>query len=213
MPDPQAPLRLFGLEFVPPRWAISAVSAVVVIGVVALLYLKVGMPIAEERAGQTHQQEEMAHYQKHFGEPRQHEIPVYDSPELGSLTVGFYASDRCLVAIRKNPGAGAGAEYHFIREAQYAGPAPGPLKRMSAGGTIAPAALVVAVPAQVRRCLNPHPGQFQSWTGPERNGCWVAVWRRWPDGCTHYQYFNSCNGAWDINPNGSPRVYWTNCVH
>jgi hypothetical protein len=62
------------------------------------------------------------------------------------------------------------------------------------------------------RCLDPHPGQFRSWYG-ERNNCWVQVWRQWPEGCTHYQMFNSCQNSWDVHPNGAPRVYWTCCVH
>lgn len=62
------------------------------------------------------------------------------------------------------------------------------------------------------RCLDPHPGQFRSWYG-QRNGCWVQVWRQWPEGCTHYQMFNSCQNQWDVHPNGQPRVHWTCCVH
>jgi|GEM_PF-2913766 len=63
-----------------------------------------------------------------------------------------------------------------------------------------------------RRCLDPHPGEFRWWNG-QQNGCWIQVWRSWPDGCQHYQWFNSCNGYWDSYPNGAPRVYWTCCVH
>jgi uncharacterized protein YeaO (DUF488 family) len=66
--------------------------------------------------------------------------------------------------------------------------------------------------APVGNCLNPHPGAFRSWYG-EKNGCWVAVYRQWPDGCTHYQWYNACNGIWDAYPNGAPKVYWTSCVH
>lgn len=62
------------------------------------------------------------------------------------------------------------------------------------------------------RCADPHPGPFQFWNG-QQNGCLVQVWRKWRDGCQHYQWYNSCNGYWDIYPNGAPRVYWTCCVH
>ena len=62
------------------------------------------------------------------------------------------------------------------------------------------------------RCLDPHPGTFRQWTG-QQNGCWVQVWRSWPEGCQHYQWYNSCNGYWDSYPNGAPRVYWNCCVH
>jgi hypothetical protein len=73
----------------------------------------------------------------------------------------------------------------------------------------------VTVPVQngcQRRCLDPHPGAFQSWNG-QQNGCWIQVWRRWPEGCQHYQWFNTCNGVWDSYPNGAPKVAWTCCVH
>ena len=56
------------------------------------------------------------------------------------------------------------------------------------------------------RCLNPHPGPFQTWNG-QVNGCFVQVWRRWADGCTHYQWWNSCYNYWD------PQIWWTCCVH
>jgi len=68
------------------------------------------------------------------------------------------------------------------------------------------------VPACKRRCQDPHPGQFKYWNG-QQNGCWIQVWRAWPDGCQHFQWFNSCNNYWDSYPNGAPRVNWTCCVH
>ena len=68
------------------------------------------------------------------------------------------------------------------------------------------------VPSCRGKCLDPHPGQFRFWYG-QQNGCWIQVWRGWPEGCQHYQWFNSCNGAWDVYPNGAPHVYWTCCVH
>lgn len=56
------------------------------------------------------------------------------------------------------------------------------------------------------RCLNPHPGPFRYWNGAQ-NGCLIQVWRQWQDGCTHFQWFNTCNNFWD------PQIYWTYCVH
>lgn len=53
-------------------------------------------------------------------------------------------------------------------------------------------------------CLNPHPWPFQSWWGPA-NGCFAPLYRKWNDGCTHYQLYNSCTGQWD------PRIIWTVC--
>jgi len=63
-----------------------------------------------------------------------------------------------------------------------------------------------------RKCLDPHPNAFRFWYG-QQNGCWVQVWRSWPEGCQHYQWFNSCNRYWDLHPNGAPKVNWTCCVH
>lgn len=56
------------------------------------------------------------------------------------------------------------------------------------------------------RCWNPHPGPFRTWIG-QQNGCFVQNWRQWQDGCTHFQWFNSCANQWD------PQIYWTYCVH
>jgi hypothetical protein len=71
----------------------------------------------------------------------------------------------------------------------------------------APSATTLRSPQECGgHCLNPHPGQFRSWYG-QANGCWVQVWRQWPEGCTHYQMFNTCNNYFD------PQIYWTCCVH
>lgn len=63
------------------------------------------------------------------------------------------------------------------------------------------------------KCLNPHPGQFTATDGQTKGDCWVQVWRRWPDGCTHWQWFDRCNKKWDADTAGRPRVTWTCCVH
>jgi len=73
-------------------------------------------------------------------------------------------------------------------------------------------ALTQAVSPCRGQCQNPHQGRFDSWEG-ERRGCWIAVWRKWADGCTHYQWFNSCNSYWDADERGQPRINWTCCNH
>jgi hypothetical protein len=79
-------------------------------------------------------------------------------------------------------------------------------------GSGTPSSLNAAVQTCGRRCLDPHPGEFRYWNG-QQNGCWIQVWRAWPEGCRHFQWYNSCNGYWDSYPNGAPRVYWDCCVH
>ena len=61
-------------------------------------------------------------------------------------------------------------------------------------------------------CWDPHPGNFQFVNVP-LNQCLVRVDRVFYDGCAHSQLYNPCNGAWDILPNGQPRVSWTRCLH
>ena len=62
------------------------------------------------------------------------------------------------------------------------------------------------------RCINPHPGNFRTWNG-QQNGCWLTVWRQWPEGCTHHQGFNTCTNRWDVDQYGNAKVNWTCCVH
>jgi hypothetical protein len=61
-------------------------------------------------------------------------------------------------------------------------------------------------PVQGGHCLAQHPGEFQWWYG-QVNGCFVQVWRKWPDGCTHFQWYNRCYNYFD------PGITWTACVH
>jgi hypothetical protein len=61
------------------------------------------------------------------------------------------------------------------------------------------------MPVQTTNCLNPHPGSFQSSWGAA-NGCWVPFFRKWPDGCNHYQWYNSCSGYWDRG------IHWNFCA-
>lgn len=71
---------------------------------------------------------------------------------------------------------------------------------------------VEAALAAQGRCLNPHPGAFQSGYGA-RNGCFVQVWRTFQDGCQHWQWFDTCHSTFESNPDGSPKVTWVRCVH
>src|SRR6185503_12177651 len=185
--DRVAPFKWLGFEFVPPRWFYTALSALVVLALAGFLWLKVAQPYFDNQGERAHKLEEVAQYQRHFGEAMLYESTVLKG-DAGAVTVGYYASDRCLVVIRRPPGSTSGA-YHFIPETQYAGPPPG---RIAVNGDlpIPFAAIGLAAPAQVRgRCVLPHPGQFQSWQG-ERRGCWVQVWRRWADGCVMYQFYD-----------------------
>jgi hypothetical protein len=67
--------------------------------------------------------------------------------------------------------------------------------------------------SEQNRCLNPHPGRFQAAQGQRVDRCWMEVWRNFEDGCQHVQMFNTCTNGWATNPDGTPQVRWTRCVH
>lgn len=56
------------------------------------------------------------------------------------------------------------------------------------------------------QCANPHPGQPKISNG-KTNGCWIQVIRTWDDGCSQYQWYDTCHSIWD------PKIYWSCCKH
>lgn len=167
-------------------------------------------------------------YQSHFNESPKSTQKLVDSPDLGSLSVSFYTSDGCLLVKRKGPGHNQAEMSYWIAAKSIPLEAPPGVpdevkeSRLEAPQQSQPFLNASyqfasfnpgdAPPAPARACADPHPGQFQTWNG-QQNGCWIQVWRRWPDGCQHFQWFNTCNGYWDNHPNGAPRVTWTHCAH
>lgn len=171
-------------------------------------------------------------YQNHFNESPRSTQKLFDNPDLGSLSVSFYTSDGCLLVKRKAPGQRQAEMSYWVaaksipleappgtkddaRQSRLEAPPQNSQPLLNASYQFAsfnPGGAPLATERGGFGCGDSHPGQFQTWNG-DRNGCWVQVWRRWPDGCQHYQWFNSCNGYWDNQPNGAPKVSWTNCVH
>jgi hypothetical protein len=210
-----------------PKWAVFCVGVVTVLGSLVPFYTKVVEPWIKQPQTRTAETDtlQFKEYQKHFGEQPRNKQPVFESADLGSLIVQFYSSDGCLLVLRKNPGPNQLEIGHWIPASSISEHPPGRIETRSSitqhfqedvpflTAQIRPLALIGAASAPVSgNCVNPHPGPFRSWNGEQRT-CWLAVWRAWPDGCQHYQWFNTCNGYWDIEPNGAPRVYWTSCTH
>lgn len=146
-----------------------------------------------------------------------------------NLTVKYYRSDGCIYVLRaassvwlKDPGRAAAPAPSPGRLEPSQHSALGPPEGEFLAASIIPAFYTVPLdqsPGAVHQsprlrgaCLNPHPGKYQSSDGQKR-GCWLQVWRRWPDGCQHYQWFNTCASYWDTNSRGQPIVYWTSCAH
>jgi hypothetical protein len=171
---------------------------------------------------------EVKEYQKHYGKKPTGEREFFNSPADGLLRISYFEDDRCLQVTRREPGHNQAEKTYWViaKSIPYEAP-PGQIEGMrqslreetprdqpflNAAYQFASFTPAGASFAPTRACADPHPGPFQPGNG-QQNGCWLQVWRRWPDGCQHYQWFNTCNGYWDNHPNGAPRVYWTNCVH
>jgi hypothetical protein len=56
-------------------------------------------------------------------------------------------------------------------------------------------------------CVNPHPhnNDFATWWGTPIDNCNTGFFRKFRDGCTHYQVYNRCANSWD------ERIFWTYC--
>lgn len=239
----------FGLKIPLPPWAVYCLAILVILGVALSLGSKLILPIIDKRAAQSRadqaeldkkaaqdrankektekEKAQIQEYQKHFNEGSTRTQKLFDTPDIGSLTVTYYPSDGCLLVKRRNPGPNEVEIPHWIlaQSIQYQ-QAPGRLagdrreSRLQNPDLDHPNLQLVAmnldaaIPQQPcrGRCQDPHGGEFQSWSG-QQVGCFMQIWRKWPDGCLHYQWYNSCYGYWDSWPNGAPKVYWTCCVH
>lgn len=145
-------------------------------------------------------------YGRHMGEVPEHAFALAD----GAMRVIIY-HDHC-VAVQRT--ANGRVRTHLLVDLVPgaplgAGGLPGPPKRPAMPSLIAPLGAAGAA------CLDPrfvHPGRFAQRMG-ERHGAWVEVWRLFEDGCEHMQLFAPASGAWDSNPDGTPRVRWSRCVH
>jgi hypothetical protein len=214
---------------------IIAILLAISVGVLTISWLRAvqRQRLAEENAFSLMQADfksrDYLEYQNHSSNYEQPLLShtIYDEPARGKLSLVVYADDSVRVS-RKGPEANPIVINTWIPKLpkNVEGPpsappsgAPPPVQSQLTPeptrypfqlASLAPADAALAVVAG--NCLDPHPGQFRSWYG-EKNGCWVAVYRQWPDGCTHYQWYNACYNYWDTHPNGAPKVYWTQCVH
>lgn len=189
-----------------PRWSL-ALGVIVLIGGVVLFTLspfwkrptlEVSSAVATRAL-----QDAVNEYGRHIAETPEASATLLDDAR-GRLTVQRYA-DGCLLLART---AGATVRSKLVVD----------LAKATADGAMTawPALIPEVEAAELAEqpgCLNPHPGPFETGYGRRVDACWVEVWRRWPDGCEHVQMLNTCNGAWDANGDGTPRVRWTRCVH
>lgn len=203
-----------------PRWAL-ALAALAVVGVGSWLMLRPSKDLVSAQAASAALQLAVDEYGRHIVEsPEAAALMMNDA--RGKLSVRQYA-DGCLLIAREVAGqVRSKLVVDLARTGQETGLAGSTSDDRLPGGGIAtgagrsprygPRFAAYEGPAAAQRCWNPHPGEFRTWYG-RRSGCRVEVWREWPDGCQHVQMLDTCSGAWDSHPDGSPRVRWARCVH
>jgi hypothetical protein len=213
-PAPEIPARTMtfkalGVECPLPGWALAPLALIVVLALAAYLAQQFVLPLLTRL-------KDLDAYEAEKNEAYKHSLeqPLALAANGPELRINYFKSDGCLQVVR----GGTQAQWLVSPPLVHRDPAPGRLAERPAIGALPwetpaeaqpPAAGPVPVP---RNCLSPHPGTFTQSTGGRR-GCWQQELRRWPDGCQHYQWFDACHRTWDVNPDGSARVYWTVCKH
>jgi hypothetical protein len=199
-------ISLFGLTLPLPRWTLPAFGVIAVYGVAAFVYQHVAQStpdLVTLKQANSQLQSEVTEYGIHMGDAP---TSTFVDPDGGFAIKTF--PDKCVVIQRKIGGrllTKLVLDLDRLSHLQVDAHTPArenPLTR----------ALMPALSAEGHCQAGVHAGQFTTEFGA-RDGCWVQVWRTFEDGCRHYQMFNSCNGYWDTNPDGSPKVSWTHCVH
>jgi hypothetical protein len=225
-------IRIGELELPIPNWSIPAFGVIVTLYVAfTLLSNPIQTVYSRYLLGKAEEQDQQEAY-KHFAESAV--MQLRDNGAGGTLDARLFG-DGCVSVSWRGPSQKP-PHPHFIRRitADEGGPpAPDPPQSGASraldgvqtasvaawpfdllANALTPRSAAAESPAQQNQshCLNPHPGSFNTSYGT-RNGCWVQVWRNFQDGCTHYQWFNSCGNYWDVNQDGSPKVVWKECRH
>jgi hypothetical protein len=200
--DPGGQISFAGLKLANLSKPVITVLAVLIvlaaIGIVSFQQIvRPEFALITQQEANANLQASVNEYGRHIAEPPETSAVLMDDLR-GRLTVQRY-KDGCVVIARTADG--------ILRSKLIVDLARDKERRPPQISLFAPFTVEAA-----GRCLNPHPGDFRTWYG-QRNGCWIEVWRQWPDSCQHVQFFDSCHGTWDVNPNGTPRVRWTTCVH
>ncbi len=194
---PTGHVKVGGIDFPLPPAAVYALTVLLVVGASAFIYENYLAEVVQGVRVSNEQERQDREFRHHFSEKPVSKETVFKD-ERGGLWVEYYKSDGCLLVRRNdrvqwipNPGSSAPPEESDpnVVAVSSAG--------LSAGSDACP---------RQGKCLDKHAGEFESWNG-EKKGCWVKVWRRWPDGCKQYQWYNSCDGNWNSKKN------WVCCLH
>lgn len=210
MPDPtRLSAGKFAVEAPLPRWAVVLFFGLTLAGVGAFAYVRyLYQPVQLVTLQQANDAmaSEFALYNQHIAETPEHQFTLFDDAR-GTATVSVYRNADILVFRRSDDGQWTKLMPDLARDTHQR-----PSRKPARSGVPAILPMLVAAQRCSGRCWNPHGGEFASWLG-DRDGCWVQVHRRWGDSCEHFQNFDSCDGRWETNEDGSPRVTWICCVH
>lgn len=198
-------IKVAGLAIPIPNWCVPVFGILVVLYVAYALLSQPAQTIYNRYVSGTAEESDAAEAYKHFAEVAR--ATVRQDAAGGILEAKLF-EDGCMSVSWQSAISGIPPHPHFIRKITIADATAPPAGSMSKLDL----SVLMADPAPQPGCLNPHPGPFQ-WHYGDRNGCWIQVWRIFTDGCTHFQWFNSCNNFWDVNQDGSPKVQWTQCIH
>ena len=201
-------ISLFGMTLPLPRWALSGFGVIAVCGAGVFVYQQLypqTPDLVNLKQANRVLQSEVTEYGVHMSD-----VPTstYADPDGAFILKTF--SDKCVMIQRKIGGrvlTKLVLDLDRLASLQADGDAHQP-----AGENPLARAIMPTVEAAGQCQVGTHQGPFTTKYGA-RDGCWVQVWRTFKDGCQHYQMFNSCGGFWDTNPDGSPKVSWTHCVH
>lgn len=199
------PIKAFGIETQVPAWTVWALSVILLLGISYTIYRKVyeepERVLISLKDANKQLEAEIEEYSLHaMEEPQKHEL--FEEQD-GKLILRVF-KDHCVLIQRQTL---RGVRTKLVMDLARGGAA---FRRIVPLPVIFP--VLEAAQACNRGCLNPHPGEFRWWYG-KQDGQWIEVWRKWPEGCQHVQMFNTYYRTWDSNPDGTPRVRWTCCVH
>jgi hypothetical protein len=145
---------------------------------------------------------------------------IFKISEDNYLGYRFYdKSDRCVFVLRKENDSRASrwikdplqdASLHSSENRKQTRPADQDtiaslLDAFIPTAQAAPQAGVRLQRVQVGCVQGTHPGQFTWWWGTPEDQCWAPMYRKWADGCEHYQRYNKCANSWD------DRIDWVSC--
>ncbi len=221
------------VKFTQPQWAKTALGVIAIltslIGTITPLYVAHRSDDRKLTALSHFAKLQTTEDQKHRGEDPDKTIPISGGQGAEKVELKHYHSDGCFLVVRSTPDGVTTSTLwvpRFSRDDMM--PSPGRLdgvQKVETGSIVAPTAptaagllpdtlplaTFLAVPPQAQpvqacsgHCSERHSGQPATTYGQTKQ-CWVQVIRTWADGCSQYQWYDTCHSVWD------PKIYWTCC--